>query len=165
MLTKLMSWGLRRYIRGPAQSWIFTSGALLLLRTLTSATKPRAVVDVSSTKPGDRLVIEHLNVTHGEQAKEIKRARKASKKDEKAAKKAGKTAKKTEKAAKKAGKAAKKSGKTANKTENAAAKTAKSRGSSQKVENAAGRKNAADSGASRRRRRRSTASADALAAD
>ncbi len=79
MFRRILSLAVRSYVRGPARSWIFTSGAMLLLRSIKRVTQKSEVIDLSRSKPGDRFVIEHLDVTHKQQMKDQKRARKADK--------------------------------------------------------------------------------------
>lgn len=93
MLAKLLTLIVRSVVRGPAKSWVFTSGALGLARFAKKTTGRRELIDLSDTKPGDRIVIEHLHVTHKEQLKDEKLAKKATKRDKKAVKKAVRAAK------------------------------------------------------------------------
>lgn len=79
MFRKLLTWGVRGFIAGPGKSWVYTSGALMVLRALQSKTAKSDVVDVSRSKPGDMILIEHLDITHAEQIKEAKTEKKASK--------------------------------------------------------------------------------------
>ena len=79
MFRRILSLAVRSYVRGPARSWVFTSGAMLLLRAIKRVTRKSDVIDLSRSKPGDRFVIEHLDVTHKQQMKDQKRARKADK--------------------------------------------------------------------------------------
>ena len=88
MLTKLFKFAVGKGIGGPARSWIFTSGFMALFRFARSRTGRREVIDLSATKPGDKIVIEHLDITHKEQIKQIKGQKKSDKrraKNEKAA--------------------------------------------------------------------------------
>ncbi len=93
MLEKLLSLVVRGLVRGPAKSWVFTSGALALLRLVRKGTGRRELIDLSGTKPGDKIVIEHLDITHKEQLKDEKRRKKASKQAKRADKKAARAAK------------------------------------------------------------------------
>ena len=77
MIRRLLAGIVRGYVRTPGRSWVLASGALLLLRFATRATSGTKVLDLSRTEPGDRIVIQHLDVTHKQQAKDQKRARKA----------------------------------------------------------------------------------------
>ncbi len=104
MLKRLITFGVQRTVNGPAKSWVFTSGAMLLMRIVSGQTGRRETIDLSNTKPGDKILIEHLPITHGEQMKQFKRAAKDDAKAEKAAKA---SAKASRKASKKAGKAQK----------------------------------------------------------
>lgn len=79
MFRRLLTFAVRSYVRGPARSWIFTSGAMLLWRAVTRAGGKKEIIDLSRTKPGDRYVIEHLDITHKQQIKDLKRSRRADK--------------------------------------------------------------------------------------
>ncbi len=105
MLKRLITFGIQRSVNGPAKSWIFTSGAMVLMRLVSSQTGRRELIDLSNTKPGDKILIEHLPITHKQQVKEMKVAGKAEKKAIKVAKQADKAANKNAKAVRKAGKA------------------------------------------------------------
>lgn len=112
MLQRLLSFGLQRVIGGPGRSWIFTSGAMALWRLISSQTGRRETIDLSNTKPGDKILIEHLPITHKEQ---IKLEKVAKKSDKKAAKVAKGTAKDGKKTAKRLAKASKSEAKAAKK--------------------------------------------------
>lgn len=86
MLQRLLVWSVHRYIGGPGKSWISTSVTLLVLRLLRKSTGRRQLVDTGSIKPGQRIVIDHLNVTHKQQLGEAKRERKAVKRARRRAK-------------------------------------------------------------------------------
>lgn len=103
MIQRLALAALRRYIGGPARSWVFTSLAVLGMRAARSVLGRREVVDVTKVKRGQLVVIEHLDISHKAQMREMKAERKA----DRAATKAGKRAAKQQKAADKADKAAK----------------------------------------------------------
>ncbi len=79
MLTRLFKYGIAKGIGGPARSWVFTSGLMALFRFARNRTGRREVLDLSATKPGDKIVIEHLDITHKEQIKQIKTSKKAEK--------------------------------------------------------------------------------------
>lgn len=91
MLARLFKLAAARAIGGPGRSWLFTSGFLALFRFAKRQTGRRQVVDLSSTKPGDKIIIEHLDVTHKEQIKQIKAEKKSEKSRAKAEKKRAKT--------------------------------------------------------------------------
>ncbi len=86
MFRKLLVWGVRRSFTGQSKSVIMSSGALMALRMMKSVTTKAEVIDLSKTKPGDKIVIEHLDVTHQQQIKAQKRAKKADKRAAKDAK-------------------------------------------------------------------------------
>lgn len=77
MFRRLLVWGLRSYVGGPAKSWIFTSAALGLLRLVRSTTGRREIVDLSSVKPGQKIVIEHLPISHRRQMRDFRRTKRA----------------------------------------------------------------------------------------
>ncbi len=85
MFRRLILWGLRSYIGGPAKSWVFTSAALLLMRVVRSASGRRELIDLASIKPGDTVVIEHLPISHKRQIKQFKKDKKAAKRARRAA--------------------------------------------------------------------------------
>ena len=90
MLTRLFRFAIGKGLGGPARSWLFSSGLLALFRFAKRQTGRRQVIDLSSTKPGDKIVIEHLDITHGEQIKQFKAQKKLEKQHEKAEKKRAK---------------------------------------------------------------------------
>lgn len=94
MLSRLVKFAIRRGINGPARSWIFTSGFMALFRFARGKTGRREVVDLSATKPGDKIVIEHLDITHKQQIKQIKAEKKAGKREAKVEKAKAKQLKK-----------------------------------------------------------------------
>ena len=75
MLQRLLLWGVRAYIRGPARSWLYTSAALWALRFVRRATGRRPVVETLAVAPGQTVLIEHLEISHKRQIKELKRSR------------------------------------------------------------------------------------------
>lgn len=93
MLSKVLTLLVRGVVRGPAKSWVFTSGALSLLKLVQRTKGRREIIDLSQTKPGDKIIIEHLSITHKEQIRDEKHAKKAGKKASKAEKKAVRAAK------------------------------------------------------------------------
>lgn len=94
MLSKLITLAVRGVVRGPGKSWVFTSGAMALLKLVTNTKGRRELIDLSDSKPGDKIVIEHLHITHKEQLKDEKRAKKSAKHEKKATKRAIRAAKK-----------------------------------------------------------------------
>ncbi|MEM7271613.1 MAG: hypothetical protein AAF547_00910 [Actinomycetota bacterium] len=77
MFRRLVIWAVRSYIGGPARSWIFTSAAVLALRLVRSTTGRQELVDLSSVKPGQTLIIEHLPISHRRQIRDLRQERKA----------------------------------------------------------------------------------------
>lgn len=80
MFRRLLVWGVRSYVGGPAKSWVFTSGAIMAVRVVRSVIGRRELIDLSSVKPGDTLTIEHLPISHKRQIKEIKRSKRQERK-------------------------------------------------------------------------------------
>lgn len=91
MLAKVVDLFIRRTVKGPAQSWLFTSAIMLLLGWAKKATLKTQTVELENLRPGDKYLIENLNVTHGEQLKAEKATKKAAKKERKALKRKKKT--------------------------------------------------------------------------
>ncbi len=87
MLARLVPFLVRLVVRGPAKSWVFTSGAMGLVKLVKNTTGRRELIDLADSKPGDKFVIEHLSVSHKTQIKDEKRSKKAAKKVKRAAKK------------------------------------------------------------------------------
>ena len=81
MLKRLALRAVQSYIGGPAKSWIFTSGAMLAYRLVKSVTGRRELIDLSSVKPGETWLIEHLEVSHKKQIKEMKRSKRQARKE------------------------------------------------------------------------------------
>ncbi|MDH3293025.1 MAG: hypothetical protein OER95_01735 [Acidimicrobiia bacterium] len=75
MLIRLFQFALSRYVRSPARSWVITAVATLLLRLVRSTVGRRELIDVSNIKPGEMIIIEHLPVTHKQQMKNEKKAK------------------------------------------------------------------------------------------
>ncbi len=88
MLVRLVLWGLRRYIGGPAKSWVFTTAAMFLWRLVRTNTGRQELIDLSSTKPGDVLLIEHLPISHKRQIKDIRKEKRQDRKLRRATRKA-----------------------------------------------------------------------------
>ncbi len=136
MIAKAVLWGVRRYIGGPGRSWLFTTLAMLGMRAAKSMTGRRELIDVSDVKPGQRLVIEHLPVSHKKQIKSIKGDKKVAAKSEKAA--ARDTKARTRSQAK-AEKVAAREAKDRAKAEKAAAREAKSRAKAERSASSEGK--------------------------
>lgn len=86
MFRKFLVWGVRLSVARPGTPWLFSSGALVAMSMLKSITTKAEVIDLSKTKPGDKIIIEHLDVTHAQQLKQEKAAKKADKRATKEAK-------------------------------------------------------------------------------
>lgn len=94
MLSKLVKLAISKGIGGPARSWVFTSGFMALFRFAKGKTGRRETLDLSATKPGDKIVIEHLDITHKQQIKQFKGEKKVDKRNAKADKARAKQLKK-----------------------------------------------------------------------
>lgn len=75
MWRRLFQLAISAYTRSPQRSWVITSAATVLFRLARRTMGRREVIDVSSIKPGEMIIIEHLPVTHAEQIKDEKRKR------------------------------------------------------------------------------------------
>lgn len=90
MFKRLALAGAQRYFGGSGKSWVVTSGIMVFWRAISSMTGRRETLDLSNTKPGDMIVIEHLPITHKAQIKQFKKQNKVIKGEQKAAKRAAK---------------------------------------------------------------------------
>ncbi len=88
MIGRLVLWALRRYFGGPAKSWVFTTAVVMVARMVRSVVGRRELVDLSSMKPGQTMIVEHLPISHRRQIKDIKKEKRATKRARKAAAKA-----------------------------------------------------------------------------
>lgn len=79
MFRKLLALGVRRSFTGAGKPWLMYSGGLMAMRMMKSVSTKTEVIDLSNTKPGDKIVIEHLGATHRDQLKEAKATKKADK--------------------------------------------------------------------------------------
>jgi|GEM_PF-6136073 len=77
----------RMVLSRKGSSWLFSTILMLVWKLLKKVFKRKELVDLSKSKPGDKFIVEHLPITHGEQIKQIKRDKKALKKKRKANKK------------------------------------------------------------------------------
>ncbi|MFT7598206.1 MAG: hypothetical protein ACI8TP_001127 [Acidimicrobiales bacterium] len=94
MFRKLLTLAVRGTVKGPAKSWVFTSAAAMLWGFVTKKASKKELIDLSKTRPGDKIIIEHLDITHKQQMKQLKRSKKddkllaeEAKRDRRAAKK------------------------------------------------------------------------------
>ena len=92
MISRLALWGFRRYMGGTSRSWVFTAAAMLGIRAIKSVTGRRELVDTGDIKPGRRVEIEHLQISHRRQIRELKSQRKTARNVAKAEKAAAKEA-------------------------------------------------------------------------
>lgn len=79
MWLRLFRLAVALYTRNPGRSWLITTAATVVYRMAQKTVGRQEVIDVSSIKPGEMVIIEHLQVTHKEQIKEEKRQVKAEK--------------------------------------------------------------------------------------
>ena len=116
-MQRAVIWAIRRYTGGPGRSWVWTSLALLGLRVVRSATGRRELIDISSVKPGQQIVIEHHTISHGKQIKQFKAEKKvadrAARAERKSAKRAAREAKRVADQEKRAAREAKRAAKAA----------------------------------------------------
>lgn len=85
MIQRFLIWAVSRYLGGEKSSSLVASGVTLLIKTVKSVTGRRELVDVGKVKPGQRIVIEHLHVTHKKQIRSMKAEQKALKRAERSA--------------------------------------------------------------------------------
>lgn len=83
MLRRLLLLGVRSYTKGPAKSWIYSSAALMAYNAVRKMTGRREVIDISSIRPGETIIIEHLEISHAEQMKQMKKQRRQDKREAK----------------------------------------------------------------------------------
>lgn len=95
-MERLIQWGVRRYVGGPGRSWLFTTVAVLGYRAVRSTTGRREIIDIGSVGKGQKIVIEHLPVTHRQQLKDAKVAKRSAKKEKRATKKENRVERKAE---------------------------------------------------------------------
>ncbi len=80
MLQRVVQMAIRSYVGGPSRSWLYTSAALWLLRKVQSTVGRQELVDMSSLKPGETIVIKNLDVSHRRQIRELRREAKSERK-------------------------------------------------------------------------------------
>lgn len=85
MFGRLILWAVRRYFGGPAKSWVLTTAILMVVRLVRSVVGRRELVDLSSVKPGETMLIEHLPISHRRQMKDLKKEKRATRRSRKAA--------------------------------------------------------------------------------
>lgn len=78
MLERIVLYTVRRYVDGPARSWLYTSIALLGIRALRSKVGRKPLVERHRLKPGDRLVVDQLDISHRKQMKQFAAGRRAT---------------------------------------------------------------------------------------
>jgi len=81
VLLRLFKYAIHKGINGPGRSWLFTSAAMTLFRFARNRMGRRGVTEQLATEPGDKIIIEHLDVSHKQQIKQFKKS-KVSKNDE-----------------------------------------------------------------------------------
>lgn len=135
MWKKVLALGVRRFVGSPGSAWIFTTAAFSFFSFVRNQFGRRQLIDLSNTRPGDTIVIEHLFETHKQQIKGERTVNRQERKLKRQAKQANRTAKKivrkerseergvarearrANKAAKSAARAAKKSDRIANRAD------------------------------------------------
>ena len=88
MMERLIRWGVGRYLRGPGRTWLFPSLAVLGYRAVRSMVGRKEIVDIGDIEKGQRIEIEHLDVTHREQLKAEKAAKREARKARRATRRA-----------------------------------------------------------------------------
>ena len=88
MLQRIILWGVRSYIRGPGRSWLYTTLTLAGLRLVRRIAGRRPVTETLRVKPGDKVTVEHLEISHRRQIKQIKRQRRRERLAERRARRA-----------------------------------------------------------------------------
>ncbi len=78
MLQRLLTWGIRAYVKGPGRSWVYTSLALLGFRLIRRVVGRRPITETLSVKPGQSFTVEHLQISHRKQIRDIKRERRGT---------------------------------------------------------------------------------------
>lgn len=128
-MERLLRYAVNRYIGGPNRSWLYTSIAVLGYRFIRSTMTRKEIVEIGGVGRGQKLVIEHLPVTHAEQIKEEKKARKVERRQLKVEKRQLKTEKKVRRRERRAVRAEKRrvrsTTRAAKRTEKQAAKAAR----------------------------------------
>jgi len=81
MMRWLAQLGLNYYLKSPARSWVITTVATILLRLVRSTVGRRELIDISSIKPGEMIIIEHLPVSHKEQIIDEKKSKRRARKE------------------------------------------------------------------------------------
>jgi hypothetical protein len=85
MLARVARLLVLRFAGSPARAALYLSGFTALRRVLGA--KP--VVESVRVRPGERFVIEHLDVSHARQIKQLKHEEKQARRARRAARKAG----------------------------------------------------------------------------
>ncbi|MEM8923774.1 MAG: hypothetical protein AAGD35_09730 [Actinomycetota bacterium] len=86
MIERLIVLAVRRYVGGPARSWVFSAAAVLGYRFVRSRTGRREIVDIGGVGRGRKIVIEHVPETHATQLKAERTVKRAAKADHRQAK-------------------------------------------------------------------------------
>jgi len=81
MIQRLAQLGLNYYMKSPGRSWVITTVATVLLRMVRSTVGRRELIDISSIKPGEMIIIEHLAVSHEQQIKDEKKSKRQARRD------------------------------------------------------------------------------------
>jgi hypothetical protein len=75
MIQRLVVWLLRRYLGGPARSWVLTSAVVLGWRALRRVTGRRPVVERIRIAGGDHLTVDQLAISHKRQMRQLRAER------------------------------------------------------------------------------------------
>jgi hypothetical protein len=75
MILRLIVWSLRRYLGGPARSWVLTGAAALAWRTVRRVLGRRPTVERISIAKGDHVSVDQLTVSHRRQIRQFRAER------------------------------------------------------------------------------------------
>ncbi|MEM7341470.1 MAG: hypothetical protein AAF467_22645 [Actinomycetota bacterium] len=123
-MERLLRYAVNRYVGGPNRSWLYTSAAVLAYRFVRSTMTRKEIVEIGGVGRGQKIVIEHLPVTHAEQIKEGKRVRKAEKRQLKVDKRQARVEKRARRSERRARRTEKRQVRAARRAEKRSAKAA-----------------------------------------
>lgn len=81
MIERLIVLAVRRYVGGPARSWVFSAVAVLGYRFVRGRMGRREIVEIGGVGKGRKIVIEHVPETHATQLKTERKVKRAAKAD------------------------------------------------------------------------------------
>lgn len=93
-MERLIQWVVRRYVGGPGRSWVYTTLAIFGFRAVRRTFGRKELIDVGPVGKGDKIIIEQLSVTHKQQLRAEKAARREAKKAKRVARRERRAAKK-----------------------------------------------------------------------